>query len=59
MESNEQRIPEDEPPRKPVCQGVHLSDFRIDPMFIVYSLGKSRPLITEFAYVFLRVSKCD
>ena len=44
------------------CQGLHLSNFRIDPTFIVYLLGKSRPLntmIAKFAYIFIRVSKCD
>ena len=30
-----------------VFHGRHLSDFRIDPIFIVYRTGKSRPLIDE------------
>ena len=34
------------------CQGLHLSDFRIDPIFIVYWMGKSRPLINEFCIRF-------
>ena len=58
-ESNKRRIWRMNPLGNLFRQGVHLSDFWIDPIFIVYSFGKSRPVITEFAYIFIRVSKCD
>ena len=40
-------------------QGVHFSVLRIDPIFIIYSLGKSRPVVSGFEYVFIRVSNCN
>ena len=36
-----------------IFQGRHLSDFRIDPIFIVYGTGKSRPPIDEHALDFI------
>ena len=39
-----------------VFQGGHLSDFRIDPIFIVYGTGKDRPSIDELALHFTEPS---
>ena len=55
-ESNKQKIPEDDPPKKLGFPGGSSVRFPDQPVLIVYWIRKNRPLIDEFPYVLNKLS---